>query len=87
MYEKILKETEKVNILEDNASVIASGGGSPQARWSDQCCKGGDCPVCNPPEEEEEDIEEDGMHMASPKVDVQQRNIDLNPKKDEEQAY
>jgi len=136
MYEKILKEIEKVNILEDNADVIARGGGSPQARWADQCCKGGDCPVCNPPEEEDDEeieetkkkyvvvgdgykrsfdteeeaketikeleqiaapgsifdievktVNEDGTWLASPKVDVQQRNFDLNPKKDEEETY
>ena len=31
-----------------NDDVIARGGGSPQARWDKECCKGGDCPVCNP---------------------------------------
>ena len=49
---------EPKEVDEDNADVIARGGGSPQARWADQCCKGGDCPVCNPEDEEEEDIDE-----------------------------
>jgi len=26
---------------------------SPQARWAKECCKGGDCPICNPSDEEE----------------------------------
>ena len=32
----------------DNLSVIARGGGSPQARSHNRGC---DCPVCNPEEE------------------------------------
>ena len=35
--------------MNNNNYFIAKGGGSPQARWAEECCKGGDCPVCNPP--------------------------------------
>jgi len=31
----------------DNHEVIAKGGGSPQARWADECNPKGDCPYCN----------------------------------------
>ena len=111
MFDKLLKEIEKVNILEgeketkadtfggktgidnkkgdmhkpkdleeDNASVVAAGGGdytkttAPDRKYEEE------------PEEEEreddEDIDEDGTWLASPKVDVQQRNFDLDPKED-----
>ena len=29
---------------------------SDQARWATECCKGGNCPVCNPGPEEEEQV-------------------------------
>ena len=28
---------------------------SSQAMWAKECCKGGNCPICNPPIEDEED--------------------------------
>ncbi len=46
-----------------NDEVIASGGGSPQARSTDECCKGGSCPICNPdPVVDKEDDEFVTMH-------------------------
>ena len=30
---------------------------SQQAQWARECCKDGNCPICNPPEEEECDYD------------------------------
>ena len=37
-----------------NLEVIARGGGSDQARAARECCRGGNCPVCNPKSEDED---------------------------------
>ena len=40
--------------MDRNDDVIARGGGSDQARWAECCCRGGDCPVCNGNDDEEQ---------------------------------
>lgn len=54
-----------------NDDVIRRGGGSPQARWaSESCCKDGDCPICNPREENDlvwDEEEEDWTFLPEAK--------------------
>jgi hypothetical protein len=38
-----------------NDEVIRRGHGSPQARWPEECCSNGDCPICNPAAEDEDE--------------------------------
>ena len=36
---------------------------SSQAQWANECCRGGNCPICNPPEDDDYPAEEEDRDM------------------------